>query len=194
MRDSLTGNGGRGTPRSPFSLQNRLLRYLWGWVWLILFRSSPKFAFAWRRFLLRLFGAKIGKKAIIYPSVRVWAPWKLSMDANSCIGEHVDCYCAARVSLGQWSVVSQYSILCTASHDHERDGMPGIQAPIEINEYAWVAADSYLGPGVTIGAGAVVGARSSVYKDVEAWTVVGGNPAKLISRRQWRPGPSINRG
>jgi len=109
------------------------------------------------------------------------------MAANSCIGEHVDCYCAAPVTLGLGAVVSQYSVLCAASHDYERDGMPGFQKPIVIQDYAWVAADVYLGPGVTIGEGAVVGARSSVYKDVPDWMVLGGNPAKVIRARVWRP-------
>ena len=179
--------GGTVEPESPFTFWNKLLRYLWGWVWLLFFRPSPKLAFAWRRCLLRLFGAQIGPGALTYPSVKIWAPWNLSMAANSCMGEHVDCYSAAPVSLGVWSVVSQYSILCTASHDYEQDGMPGFQKPITIGNYAWVAADVYLGPGVAVGDGAVVGARSSVYKKVPEWEVVGGNPAKRIGSRTWRP-------
>jgi putative colanic acid biosynthesis acetyltransferase WcaF len=109
------------------------------------------------------------------------------MGAHSCIGEHVDCYSAAPLSLGEWSMVSQYCFLCTASHDYESGSLPGFQKPITIGPYAWVAADTYVGPGVSVGTGAVVGARSSVYKDVPEWTVVGGNPAKFIRGRNWRP-------
>jgi len=137
--------------------------------------------------LLRLFGAQIGEGVTIHASARVWAPWNLEMGEYSCIGEHVDCYSAARVTLETWSMVSQYSYLCTASHDYEIGNLPGIQKPIVIAAYAWVAADAYVGPGVTVEEGAVVGARSSVYKNVPAWTVVGGNPAKFIRDRNWRP-------
>lgn len=174
-------------PRSPFSLKNKLGRYLWGWVWLVLFRPSPGFAYAWRRVLLRMFGAKIAGGAVVHRTAKIWAPWHLEMDAQSCIGEHVDCYCGERIRLGVRAVVSQYSLLCAASHDYESDGMPGFQKPIEIGAYAWIAADSYVGPGVRVGEGAVIGARSSVYKDVPPWTVVGGNPAKILKQRQWRP-------
>lgn len=174
-------------PRSPFTFANKLGRYVWGWVWLLLFRPSPSFAYGWRRLLLRIFGAKLGPRAIVHRSARIWAPWNLEMRTDSCIGEHVDCYCAAPVVLGRRSVVSQYSILCAASHDHEADDMPGMQLPITVGDYAWVAADVYVGPGVVVGDGAVVGARSSVYKDVPPWTVVGGNPARAIKARLWRP-------
>ena len=109
------------------------------------------------------------------------------MAPNSCIGENVDCYSAALITLKEWSVVSQYSFLCTASHDYEAGNLPGFQNPIVIGAFAWVAADVYVGPGVTVGEGAVVGARSSVYKDVPEWAVVGGNPAKIIRNRTWRP-------
>lgn len=172
---------------SPFSVLNRIGRLAWGVVWLVLFRPSPAFANVWRRLLLRLFGARIGKGTVIRPSARIWAPWNLTMAPHSCLGEYVDCYCAAPVYLGQWSVVSQYSYLCAASHDYEAGDMPGIQAPITVAAYSWVAADVYVGPGVTINEGAVVGARSSVYKDVAEWSVVGGNPARFIRARSWRP-------
>jgi putative colanic acid biosynthesis acetyltransferase WcaF len=91
------------------------------------------------------------------------------------------------VCVKKGATVSQYSYLCTASHDHEQDGMPGFQRPISIGAFAWVCADVYIGPGVTIGEGAVIGARSSVYRDVDPWVVVAGNPAKFLRARSWRP-------
>ena len=174
-------------PRSAFSLRNKIARYIWGWVWLLLFRPSPIFAYGWRRFLLRLFGARIGHRAVVHRSARVWAPWNLKMADNSCIGEFVDCYSAAPVILGNWAVVSQYCLLCNASHNYEADALPGTQSAITIGDYAWVAADVYVAPGVTIGDGAVVGARSSVHKSIPSWSVVGGNPARVIKTRRWRP-------
>jgi putative colanic acid biosynthesis acetyltransferase WcaF len=108
------------------------------------------------------------------------------MDDYSCLGDHVDCYCVDRIKLGPHVTVSQYSYLCAASHDYQDPRMRLTTAPIEIGAGAWVAADAFIGPGVKIGEGAVVGARSSVFKDVEPWTVVAGNPARFLKKRDLR--------
>jgi len=171
---------------SPHSLGNKLGRILWGIVWLILYRPSPKPAHFWRRFLLRLFGGRIGRHAYPHASARIWAPWNLAMGDYSCLSHHVDCYCVAPIRIGDHATVSQYSYLCTASHDIEAPDMPLVTAPISIGDGAWIAADVFVGPGVAIGDGAVVGVRSNVLKDVEAWTIVAGNPAKFIRRREVR--------
>lgn len=138
---------------------------------------------AWRRFLLRLFGAKIGQKAHPYPSSRIWAPWNLEMGDSSCLADAVNCYCVAKVSIGANTTVSQYSYLCTASHDYTDPEMPLVVAPITIGEKAWITADVFVGPGVTIGDGAVVTARSSVFSDIEPWVVARGNPAVVFKPR-----------
>jgi len=106
------------------------------------------------------------------------------MGDHSCLSHEVDCYCVAPVKLGAHVTVSQYSYLCTATHDIEEPSMPLVTAPIVIGAGAWITADVFIGPGVTIGEGAVVGARSTVFKDVEPWTVVAGNPARFIKNRQ----------
>lgn len=108
------------------------------------------------------------------------------MGDHSCLSYQVDCYCVAPINIGAHATVSQYSYLCTASHDFERPNMPLTTAPIVLGEGAWVTADVFVGPGVTIGQGAVVGVRSTVLHDVEPWTVVAGNPARLIKRRELR--------
>ena len=136
-----------------------------------------------------MFGAKIGHGVHPYPSVKIWAPWNLEMGDYSCLGDNVYCYCVAKIKLGAHSTVSQYTYLCAASHDIENPQMPLITAPITIGDGAWVTADVFIGPGVTIGEGAVVGARAVVLKDVEAWTVVAGNPAKFIKHRQLSKSP-----
>ena len=168
---------------SPHSLGNQLGRLLWQVVWLLLFRPSPKPLHIWRVCLLELFGAKIGKAVHVHSSVKVWAPWNLQMGDHSCLGPDVDCYCVAPIHIEAHATVSQYSYLCAASHDLEDVNLPLITAPIEIGEGAWVAADVFIGPGVRVGEGAVVGARSSVFRNVDPWTVVGGNPARLIKSR-----------
>lgn len=168
---------------SPHPWRNQLARALWNLVWLALFRPSPGIFHGWRCFLLRLFGAQLGRGVHVHPSVRIWAPWNLQMGDHSCLAPDVDCYCVAPVTLGPHATVSQYSYLCTASHDIEHPQMPLVAAPITISEGAWITADVFIGPGVTVGEGAVVGARSSVFSDVAPWTVVAGNPARFLKQR-----------
>ncbi len=105
------------------------------------------------------------------------------MGDYSCLAPCVDCYCVAPVSIGAHSTISQYSYLCAASHDFENPSMPLVTLPVTIEDQAWICIDVFIGPGVSIGQGAVVGARASVFADVEPWTVVGGNPARLIKKR-----------
>jgi putative colanic acid biosynthesis acetyltransferase WcaF len=168
---------------SPHSLSNKLGRVIWVMVWGTVFRWSPRVFFGWRRFLLRCFGARIGKNARISPSVRVWAPWNLVVGDEVAIAHDVDCYCVDRLTIGDHATVSQYSFLCAASHDISDPHMKLITAPIQIGSQSWVCAGVFVSPGVTIGEGAVAGAMSVVTRDVEPWTVVAGNPAKRIRER-----------
>jgi putative colanic acid biosynthesis acetyltransferase WcaF len=165
---------------------NKLGRLLWGLVWALLFRPSPTPFHCWRRFLLRWFGAKIDRGAHPYPRAKIWAPWNLEMGSHSCLSNDVDCYCVDKIRLGAHSVISQYGFLCTASHDYTDPTFPLVTAPIDIGERVWVAADTYIGPGVRVGNNAVIGARSSVYKDVPPSTIVGGNPARFLKLRVLR--------
>jgi putative colanic acid biosynthesis acetyltransferase WcaF len=169
---------------SPHSLRNKIGRVLWTVVWATCYRPSPKIFHGWRRFLLRFFGGKIGYKAHLYPSAKIWAPWNLEMGDYSCMSHDVDCYCVAPIKIGAHATVSQYTYLCTASHDCTDPLMPLVTAPISIGPGAWVAADVFIGPGVVIGEGAVVGVRSSVFKEVGAGMVVVGNPATFLKRRE----------
>lgn len=166
------------------SVRNKAIRAAWQVVWLLLFRPTPVPLHWWRAVLLRVFGARIGRKVLVYPSVRIWAPWNLEMATSSVLGPDVDCYCVDRVTLGEGAVVSQYSYLCTASHDHTRRAHPLITAPIHIAAQAWITADVFVAPGVNIGEGAVVLARSTVLGDVPAWRLYGGYPAQDRGERR----------
>ena len=110
-------------------------------------------------------------------------PWNLEMKEFSCLAPEVDCYNVAKIKIGAHATVSQKTYLCAASHDIFKSNNPLITAQIIIKDQAWVGASAYIGMGVTIGKGAVVGATASVYKNVEPWTIVGGNPAKFIKNR-----------
>lgn len=137
-----------------------------------------------RNALLRLFGAKVARGVLIYPSVDIWYPWKLEMGRYSCIGAKVKLYNKDTIRIGENVVVSQGCFLCTASHDISSEAHTLVTRPIILNDRVWVAADAFVSPGVTIGEGSVVAARSVVVKDVDAWTVVGGNPAQIIKKRE----------
>lgn len=168
------------------SFSNKAMRVLWGLTWLLLFRPSPRPAHAWRCLLLMLFGAKLGRRVHPYPSAKIWAPWNLVMGDDSCLSDHVDCYCVARILIGARTTISQYSFLCSASHDYRRRDLPLVVAPIVIGDDVWITADVFVAPGVTIADGVVVTARSSVFHDLPPWTVAGGCPAHPHTRREFR--------
>ncbi|MCR2745211.1 putative colanic acid biosynthesis acetyltransferase [Limnobacter parvus] len=165
------------------SLKNKIARLLWYFVSSTFFRLSPIPLHGWRRFILRLFGASVGSGAHPYPSANIWAPWNLIMEENSCLSHGVNCYNVATVSLGKNVTVSQFCHLCTATHDYTDLQMPLLVASIRIDDYAWVTADVFVGPGVVIGEGAVVNARSCVFSDIDPWTVARGYPAKSYRKR-----------
>lgn len=169
--------------QTTISRRNIIGRALWSVVYMFLFRPTPRPLHRWRAFLLRLFGATITGKVRVYQSCRIWAPWNLVMHPGSCLGDHVDCYCVAPVVLYENALISQYSFLCTATHDYRRRSNNLMSAPIVIGANAWVTADVFIAPGVTIGEGAVVTARSSVFSDIDAWMVARGNPARTFKPR-----------
>lgn len=163
--------------------RNRVARATWWMVWLLFFRPSPRPLHAWRSLLLRMFGARLGRSVHVYPSARIWAPWNLEMGDHSCLADDVDCYCVERIAIGAHATVSQYSFLCAASHDYSDPTMPLVAAPISIGDRVWITADVFVAPGVEIGEGAVVTARSSVFQCIEPWTVASGNPARAVRPR-----------
>lgn len=164
--------------------KHQIIRMLWIIAWGLFARPLPRsIGSGWKRCLLKLFGAQIDKTAVVYSSAKIYYPANLIMEKYSCIASDVDCYNVAPVRIGANSTVSQGAYLCTASHDITDPHNHLITAAIVIKDQAWVAADAFVGMGVTIGEGAVVGARAAVFKDVEPWTVVGGNPAKFIKKR-----------
>ena len=166
-----------------FSLVNRIQRLVWGIVYLIFFKYSPRPLHSWRSIILRIFNAKIGKGVHVYPKVQIWAPWNLDLGDQCGIGNGVNLYSQDKIIIGKKTVISQGVQICTGTHDYTKIGFPLISKPILIGDNVWVAADSFIHPGVSIGEGAVIGARSVVTKNIPTWMVCSGNPCKPIKER-----------
>lgn len=170
------------TPKG-FRGKSGVMVQLWRIVYVVLFRSSPQALYGWRRFLLRCFGATVGNKVIIRPTAQITYPWKLVLGDYCWIGDEVILYTLGPIIIGANAVVSQRSYLCTGTHDYHSSNF-SIQAhPITIGEKCWIATDVYVAPGVSIGNGTVVGARSSVFKNLPAGKICTGTPAIIIRNR-----------
>jgi len=167
-----------------FSFKNRALRLLWNIVYLLFFRFSPRPCHAWRAFILRSFGATLGKDCHIYPSARIWAPWNLFCEDEVGVGDHATLYNQAPITLGKRVVISQGTHLCTGTHDYNEPGFPLIAKPITIGALSWIAAESFIHPQIVIGEGCVVGARSVVTKNLPPWHICAGNPCASIKPRK----------
>ncbi|SFF94694.1 putative colanic acid biosynthesis acetyltransferase WcaF [Novosphingobium sp. CF614] len=166
-----------------FSLYNRLERMLFRCVWALAAAWTPPPLHRWRCFLLRLFGARIGRGARFYGSAIVWHPANLTLGDHVTVGPRVRLYNQGAVSIRSRAVVSQGAHICASTHRANDPDFQLVLRPIEIGEHAWVAADAFVGPGVRIGTGAVLGARAVTFDDLDAWTIYRGNPAEAVKRR-----------
>jgi len=170
-----------------YSRYEQMLRVLWAMV-MPLFRFSPRICFGWRKILLRLFGAKIGRDTHIYNSAIIYMPWNLTIGDKSSIGEWALIYNLGPITIGSQTTISQRVHLCAGTHDYADPALPLLKPPIVIADQVWVCADAFVSPGVTVGEGAIVGARAVVTRDVEPWAIVAENPARFIKRRELRAG------
>lgn len=169
--------------RPAFSISNRLRRFSWNIVWLILYRPSPRPLHVWRSLLLRLFGAKMGTNCHFYPASKVWAPWNLVCGKQVTAADQAEIYNPAPITLGGHAILSQGAYLCGASHDYDDPAFPLIAFSMRIGSYAWICARASVAPGVEIGDGAVLGLGSVAYQNLEPWTVYRGVPAVRIRQR-----------
>ena len=168
---------------SPYSTKEKVWRLLWSITQATFFRFSFHTWNSWRIFLLRSYGATIDSSCVVRRTVKIECPWNLEMGANSCLGDGVIVYCLGKISIGDRVSISQYAHLCAGTHDYSNDDMPLIRPPITILDDVWLAADSFVGPNVTVGEGAILGARGVAMRDLDAQTVYAGNPATIIKKR-----------
>lgn len=168
-----------------FSIKNKLYRLLWSVVRICLFRPFGTIYFnAWRKFLLRLFGAKIGERSVIYASADIWMPCNLEVGKSTCIGPHTIIYNPSKIIIGNKVTISQNSYLCGGSHDIATLALDFITSTIVIEDFCWVCANCFVMMGVTMKEGSILGATSSLFKTTEPWAVYGGSPAKFLKKRE----------
>lgn len=170
------------------SLKNKIVRAIWNIVWLVLGRWTPehsKIFNIWRVSLVRMFGAKIGRGCVIKSSCEIWLPWNLTMGDYVALSEHVICYSVDKITIGSQTTISREVFLCCASHDVKSSIMELTYDPITIGMNVWIAGRAIVLPGRKVGDGAVVAAGAVVVEDVEPWTIVGGNPARYLSKREF---------
>lgn len=165
-----------------YSRKELILRVFWGFG-KFFFKYSPRIFFSWRVFLLQVFGAKIGHSVHIYPSAIIYMPWQLEVGDFSAIGEDALIYNLGKVTLGNNVTVSHRAHLCAGTHDYSDPSLPLLKPPIVLEDNVWVCSEAFIGANVVVGEGAVVGAAAVVTKNIEAWSVVAGNPAKFIKKR-----------
>ncbi|MBH1461097.1 putative colanic acid biosynthesis acetyltransferase [Stenotrophomonas maltophilia] len=166
-----------------YPLTHRLFRLAWSLTWALLASWTPTPLHRWRVFLLNIAGARVHQSAHVYPTARIWYPPNLIMEEHTCLGPKVNCYNMATVLIEKRATVSQGAHLCAGTHDINDPTHPLVTRPISIGQSAWIAAEAFVGPGVTIARSTVVGARAVVFRDTEEFGVYTGNPAKLVKHR-----------
>jgi putative colanic acid biosynthesis acetyltransferase WcaF len=176
--------------RPAFAAGDRARRMVWNVFRALLYRTSPRPMHAWRAFLLRFFGAKMGPDCHFYPRSKVWAPWNLECADNVTAADGVDIYNAAPMRFGSHAIVSQGAFLCGATHNYDDPSFPLLAYVMEFGAYSWVCARASVGPGVNLGEGAVLGLGSVATRDLEPWGVYAGVPAVKVKERQ-RPTGSV---
>lgn len=176
----------------PYTPGEYIRRFLWNLVQRTLFRFSPPRAFGWRRWLLTRFGATMGHHSYVRPNTRIFHPWLLRMGDWCVLADDVTIYNLGAVHIGSHSVISQGTYVCAGTHDYTLSDLPLQRPPIHIGAGVWIAAQAFIGPGVTIGDNTVIGARAVVMKDIPPGVVAAGNPARVIKSRLMRTDATRN--
>lgn len=169
--------------------RSKMIEALWYLTKCAFFLPAFPWPSALRRGLLRLFGAQVGTGVVIKPRVNVHLPWKLVVGDHAWIGEEVFILNFEPVEIGAHCCVSQRAFLCTGNHDYRDTAMSYRNAPVKVGAGAWVGAQTFVAPGVEIGAEAVAAAGSVVLSNLPAAMVCRGNPCVPL-RPRW---PEVRR-
>jgi putative colanic acid biosynthesis acetyltransferase WcaF len=169
--------------RSPYSIGIQVARLGWAMCQATLFRFSPRPLYRWRVWLLNRFGATVDRDARVHPTVRIQFPWNVTIEANAAIGDAAIVYALGEIHVGRRVTISQYAHLCAGTHDYRTADMPLKRSPITLEDDVWIATGAFIGPHVTAHEGAILGAHGVATRDLDAWTIYAGNPAKAIKAR-----------
>ena len=168
---------------SPYRLREKVSRVLWGFVQATAFRMSFHSWYRWRRWLLVLFGASLDAEVRIRRTVCIECPWNLSIGRDTAVGDHTILYCLGPVRIGKRVAISQGAHICAGTHDYRFRSMPLLRASITIADDSWICADAFVGPGVVVQEGAILGARAVAMRSLEPWSIYAGNPATFVKAR-----------
>jgi len=183
----MTGAQNRLEPRA---MSQRVISGLWWLTGATVFYFSPPSFNGWRRWLLKVFGARVDRGVMIWPTVRIDQPWNLRIGEQVVVCHRVILNCQGGITIGHRTRISQYGWLCTRTRDPQHRGLPAISKPIVIGDDVWIGADAFVDAGVTVGARTVLGARASALDDLPEGVVATGNPAKAIKDREPQCGPA----
>ena len=178
--------------RSPYGLAEKIKRTLWSAVEATLFRCTWPTWYRYRGWMLRRFGARVHPTARVRRTVRITCPWNLSLGSGTATGDHVRFYCLGPIVIGDRVTISQHSHLCAGTHDYDHVDMPLLRLGITIHDDVWIATDAFVGPGISIGEGVLLGARACAFKNLHPWTIYGGNPARPLKDRNIPSNPHLD--
>jgi len=162
---------------------HKLTEIVWYLVKTLFFLTALPFPSLFKCFLLKIFGAKVGKAIVIKPRVNIHMPWKLVIGNDVWIGEEAFILNFEKVTIGHNVCISQRSFICTGNHDYKIPSMPYRNAPIILMDGCWLGASCFIGPGVAIGIDTVVSAGSVITSTLPSNSIYKGNPAIFIKKR-----------
>lgn len=182
----IKNNNQRDAYSSPWSRKEAILIRLWKLTWILFVSWLPKVFSCWYIFLLRLFGCKVEGRPFIAPSCKIYAPWLLKIGHKSCLAPKSEVYNLGPVTIGERATIAQHSYICNGTHDLSDKRLPLLVGDMCIDDDVFIGAKAIVLPGVLLKEGCVIGAGSVVTRDVEPWTIVAGNPARYIKRREMK--------
>ena len=171
---------------TPLDRHTKIRRGIWQYLVKPCYRLIPGKRSCLRIAILRAMGAQIGKNCLIQQRVDILIPWNLTLSDCVVLAHDVRILNFTTVQIDSMTVISQYAHLCTGTHDTTHPHFPLVFNPIKISAESWVASGAFIGPGVTLGRGCVIGANSAVTKDMPEWAICAGNPCQRLKDRKIR--------
>jgi len=172
--------------------KNIIIRLIWYFVNSLFFINSLNGSSVIKKFLLRLFGAKVGKGVVLKPGINIKYPWKLTIGDNSWIGERVWIDCLDKITIGSNCCISQGAMLLNGNHNYSKTTFDLMIAPIILEDGVWIGAGAMVTGGTVCASHSVLCVQSVASKNLESYTVYRGNPAEKIKERKFTNNIAMN--